>query len=64
MTRRASVCAALAPLADRFQQSGWLVPAAVGLSIGRNDAGIGALLGPEDRLWMVAPCARSSRAAR
>lgn len=61
--RRAHVRDALAPVADRFQQSGWLVPAHAGLSAPRVVAGLEALLRRGDRLRAYEPCVGCRRTA-
>jgi CRISPR/Cas system-associated endoribonuclease Cas2 len=54
--RRELVRQSLRPVADRFQQSGWHLPADVGLTVERVDAGLAGLLGPADRLGVWQPC--------
>jgi CRISPR-associated endonuclease Cas2 len=62
--RRARLRDALSEVADRFQQSGWLVPDVAGLDADRVAASLGGLLAPADRLRVYAPCTACARAAR
>lgn len=62
--RRARVRAVLGPIADRFQYSGWLVPATPGLSAGRVAAMLDAVIGRGDRVRVLGPCPACRRRAR
>jgi CRISPR/Cas system-associated endoribonuclease Cas2 len=62
--RRDRLRRALRPVADRFQQSGWYLPADVGLTAGRVVTALDGLLGPGDRLGAYQPCPRCARAAQ
>jgi CRISPR/Cas system-associated endoribonuclease Cas2 len=62
--RRARVRDALGEVADRFQQSGWLVPDVAGLDADRVSRTLAALLAPPDRVRVYAPCPDCVRAAR
>lgn len=62
--RRARIRALLGPIADRFQYSGWLVPAAEGISAHRVAAVLGNVTGRGDRVRIYGPCARCLRQAR
>ncbi|WP_396454886.1 hypothetical protein [Actinomadura sp.] len=62
--RRNRLRAALEEVANRFQQSGWLIPDAAGLDAHRAAATLEGLLAPIDRLRIYAPrpaCARQVR---
>ncbi len=62
--RRERVTRSLRPVADRFQQSGWYVPAGTGLTAGRVGVGIAGLLGRGDRLGVWQPCPSCWRTVR
>ncbi|WP_261553708.1 CRISPR-associated endonuclease Cas2 [Frankia tisae] len=62
--RRDQVRAALRPFADRFQQSGWYLPAGSGLTANSVHTGLRGMLAEGDRLgvWQLCPeCWRSAR---
>jgi CRISPR/Cas system-associated endoribonuclease Cas2 len=62
--RRAHIRAALEPVADRFQQSGWLVPAFMGLTAHDIGHQLGTLAQGGDRIRAYAPCPACVRLAR
>ncbi|MEO5877835.1 MAG: CRISPR-associated endonuclease Cas2 [Streptosporangiaceae bacterium] len=62
--RQARVRSALSEVADRFQQSGWLIPGVAGFDADRTAAALGGLLAPADRLRIYEPCPECARAAR
>ncbi|MDB4873135.1 MAG: hypothetical protein JWL97_4139 [Gemmatimonadales bacterium] len=62
--RRARLREALGKVADRFQQSGWLIPDVAGLDADGVAAALGGLIAPVDRLRVYAPCPACARAAR
>ncbi|NKZ07292.1 hypothetical protein [Actinomadura latina] len=62
--RRDRLRAALDEVADRFQQSGWLIPDAAGLDAHRAAAALDGLLAPADRLRIYAPCPACAREVR
>lgn|GEM_PF-2319794 len=62
--RRELVRRSLGPVADRFQQSGWYLPASAELTVGRVGAGLAGLLGPADRLGVWQPCPSCWRSVR
>jgi hypothetical protein len=62
--RRARLRAALTDIADRFQQSGWLVPPGPGPNPDRLATTLGDLLLPADRLLLHSPCRTCARTAR
>ncbi|MDT3440467.1 CRISPR-associated endonuclease Cas2 [Pseudofrankia sp. BMG5.37] len=62
--RRELVRRSLRPVADRFQQSGWYLPADRGLTAVRVGAGLAGLLSPADRLGVWQPCPACWRAVR
>lgn len=63
-SRRNRLRAALDEVADRFQQSGWLIPDAAGLDAHRAAAALEGLLAPIDRLRIYAPCPECARQLR
>ena len=62
--RRSRVRDALGEVADRFRQSGWLIPDVAALSAERISRTLTPLLAPPDRLRVYAPCPDCLRAAR
>lgn len=62
--RRARLRDAVGEVADRFQQSGWVIPDVSGLNADRVATTLGELLSPTDRLRVYAPCPSCARAAR
>ena len=62
--RRDLIRRSLRPVADRFQQSGWYLPADAGLTVERVGAGLAALLSPADRLGVWQPCPACWRTVR
>lgn len=61
---RARIRAALDPIADRFQQSGWLVPSSMGLSARAVGYRLSAFGQRGDRIRAYAPCPGCARLAR
>lgn len=65
--RRARLREALGGIADRFQQSGWLVPSrspGSGLNVEQLATVLSGPLRPVDRLRLYAPCAACTRRTR
>lgn len=62
--RRARVRSILDPIADRFQQSGWLIPATAGVSARAIMAQLDLVATPGDRIRAHAPCLACARLAR
>jgi CRISPR-associated endonuclease Cas2 len=55
--RRDHLRVLLAPLADKLQQSAWLIPAHCQVDPARLADGLSAAISPADRLRIYAPCA-------
>jgi CRISPR-associated endonuclease Cas2 len=62
--RRERIRALLTPLADRIQQSSWLIPAHCHVNPHHLANGLEPALAPPDRLRIYAPCAHCVTAAR
>jgi CRISPR/Cas system-associated endoribonuclease Cas2 len=62
--RRAQIRALLEGVADRIQQSGWLAPAAAGVSAARIVAAFSAVTHPTDRVRAHEPYPAGARRAR
>jgi CRISPR-associated endonuclease Cas2 len=55
--RRDALRRKLTPLADRVQQSGWLIPAGNRVNVKQLGAALTAGLNPTDRARLYSPCA-------
>lgn len=62
--RRERVRRVLGGKADRFQQSGWLVPGYAGLTADEVFAAVTGQAGRGDRIRVYSPCAACARAVR
>ncbi|MCO1575120.1 CRISPR-associated endonuclease Cas2 [Crossiella sp. SN42] len=62
--RRARVRAVLDPIAVRFQQSGWLLPAGTGETVRSLTRRLTEVTAPADRVRLHAPCPGCVAAAR
>ncbi|MEA2686196.1 MAG: associated protein Cas2 [Actinomycetota bacterium] len=62
--RRAVLRNGLRPIADRIQQSGWVVPSVVGFDLRRLSGALAPILDSCDRLRIYEPCPRCWSEAR